>query len=410
MPIARIIFVNRVYRPSESATAQLLTDMAEGLAQQDWDVHVIASGSLEGSYNGVMTYGVGNWEQHGGLLSRTANYLGFLFSARRMLSTLVRPGDVVVLKTDPPLLAPFVAFLVKRRGASLVHWVQDVYPEIAIRHIGIWISPLLAPWRWLRDRAWRGADHSMAVSADMAGRMYCAGVDSNRLSICPNWAPRELDKPVSSAQIETFRKEHGLEGKYLVAYSGNLGRVHEFDTLAGAAKRLSGESHIQFLIMGGGARLSEVKSKVEKAGLRNVLFLPAQPRDRFAVTLSAADAHLVTLRSGFDGLVYPSKLAGILAIGRPAIFVGPTTCEIFPMLSSESCGAAVPTGNDALLAETILLWSREPGKNTALGRAARACYLNRFSFPSALHLWNRVLRSLVDKRTESSVATSLSAS
>ena len=127
MPQPRIIFVNRVYRPSTEATAQLLTDLAEGLTTRGWTVHVIAAGAEPGPLAGVTIHRTGQGDRHGGMISRATNYLGFLRDARRILSTLAEPGDFVVLMTDPPLLAAGATGIALKRGARVVHWIQDIF-------------------------------------------------------------------------------------------------------------------------------------------------------------------------------------------------------------------------------------------------------------------------------------------
>src|SRR4051812_16194449 len=141
----RLIFVNRVYWPATAATAQLLTDLAEGLAARGWTVHVVAAGEASTRHDGVTIHRTGDSEHHGGLLSRLANYGRFRSAARRILTGLLQSGAVVVVMTDPPLLGPALAKSVATRGASLVHWVQDIYPEIAIAHFGALAGLAMGP-------------------------------------------------------------------------------------------------------------------------------------------------------------------------------------------------------------------------------------------------------------------------
>ncbi|MDB6113137.1 MAG: putative glycosyl transferase, partial [Lacunisphaera sp.] len=153
----RVIFVNRVYWPSTAATAQLLTDLADGLAARGWPVLVIAAGTAPGPRHGVTIHRTGEGDQHRGLWSRTHNYRRFAREARRLLTQLVRPGDVVVPMTDPPMLGAAVTATALRAGARVVHWTQDIYPEIVSAHLGAVFTLPLWPWRWRRNAAWRAA-------------------------------------------------------------------------------------------------------------------------------------------------------------------------------------------------------------------------------------------------------------
>ncbi|MBA3848445.1 MAG: glycosyltransferase WbuB [Opitutus sp.] len=391
MPRPKLIFVNRVYWPNEAATALLLTDLAEGLAARGHEVHVVASGSGPAKHGGVALHRTGGADTHRTLPQRILNYVRFLVRARQVLLRLAAAGDIVVLKTDPPLLAAALTGPALRCGASVVQWIQDIYPELVVRHTGAWLSWPLAPMRRLRNRAWRRSAACVVAGEDMRPVVGSQGVPAGRIHVRPNWAPRELAVPADGAAVRAQRAAWGWEGKFVVAYSGNLGRVHEFTTLLAVAGRLRDEPGILFAFIGGGPRLREVQEQVRLRGLGNVRFLPGQPRDRLAPALAAADLHAVTLRPGFESLVNPSKLAGVLAAGRPALFVGPTTGSIAALLEHEGCGLAFRPGEDARAAAAIRALRDDPERVRESGRRARAAYERRLRFEDELAAWETLL-------------------
>ena len=362
----RVIFVNRVYWPAAAATAQLLTDLAEGLAARGWPVHVIAAGSEPGPRHGVVIHRTGEGERHGGLLSRTLNYRRFIRRAREKLATLARPGDVVVAMTDPPLLGTAVAGVAAERGAQVIHWIQDIYPEIVTAHVG--------------------------ALAALAGTLAEHQVPAGNIAIIPNWAPRELEAEPAAAAVAGQRAAWGLDGRFVVAYSGNLGRVHEFAAVIDAADRLRSRDEIVFLFVGTGARFDEVRSAARARGLDNIRFLPPAPSGHLAAALAAADVHLVTLKPDFARLVFPSKLAGVLAAGRPVLFVGPPDGEIARLLAREQCGLTVAPAEGARLAGLVAEWQSDPARCQRRGRQARAAGEKHFMFAAALGRWEGLLR------------------
>jgi len=388
----RVIFVNRVYWPSTAATAQLLTDLAEGLAAQGWDIHVIAAGEASTRHNGVTIHRTGGSDRHGGLVSRTINYGKFRRGAQRRLATLVVPGDVVVVMTDPPLLGAAVTDLVVKRGGRVVHWIQDIYPEILTAHLGALVAFPLSPLRALRDVAWLAATRCVTLGEDMAQTVASRQVPAGRITLVPNWAPREVDAPADPGAIAARRAAWGVTDRFVVAYSGNLGRVHEFTTVLDAAERLKARQDIVFLFIGTGARFEEVRAAARSRGLDNLRLLPPESRTDLPAALAAADAQLVTLKPGFARLVYPSKLAGVLAAGRPVLFVGPPEGEIARLLASGQCGVAVEPGAGERLAATISAWQADAPHRTQLGRNARTVYEERFTFAAALVRWDEILR------------------
>lgn len=386
-----LVFVNRVYRPSTEATSQLLTDLAEALAARGWPVQVVASGEKDEVQAGVRIHRTGPGDTRRGLVSRALAYLRFVREARHRMENLVRPGDVAVFMTDPPMLGPFGSGIVRQRGGATVHWIQDIYPEIVPAHVGRWMAPLLAPLRWWRNRAWRAAAACVPVGTDMAAHVAGVSVPAGRVLPVFNWAPRELDTPAAPAAAQALREKWGVADKFVVAYSGNLGRVHEFATILGAAERLRGDPGIVFLFIGDGPQLPEVRAAVEGAGLSNVRFLPAQPRAELAASLAAADAHLVTLRPAFARLVNPSKLAGVLAAGRPALFVGPPDGETARLLAGEDCGRAIAPGDSAVLAAACRELRQQPAVRERLGRNARAAHGRHFNLAGAVARWEEIL-------------------
>lgn len=390
----RLIFLNRVYWPSQAATAQLLTDLAEGLAARGWQVHIITAGRESGVRHGVHVHRTGSPEGHGGLFSRLVNYGRFRRRAQHLLNTLAQPGDIVVPMTDPPLLGTAVAGIARLRGARVVHWIQDIYPEILSAHVGAFASLLLGPLRARRNAAWRTSAGCAVLGDDMAQAVAEHGVSAERLSVVPNWAPRELQTPAAPPDVAAKRAAWGLADKFIVAYSGNLGRVHEFAAILAAAERLRDRREIVFLFIGAGARFAEVRSAAQARGLANLRFLPPEPREQLASALAAADAHLVTLRPEFARLVYPSKLAGVLAAGRPVLFVGPPAGEIARLLAREQCGVALAPTEGTRLAETVRRWQTEPDHCARLGRRSRTVYEQQFTFAGALDRWEKILRQV----------------
>jgi len=390
----RIIFVNRVYRPSTEATAQLLTDLAEGLAARDWTVHVIAAGTEPVPINGVQIHRTGPGDQNGGLVSRAANYLGFLRAARRALSSLAEPGDMVVLMTDPPLLAACATGVALKRGAKVLHWIQDIYPEIVPRHVGAWAGLPLWPLKWARNRAWRAASLCLPVGTDMAATVAAQGIPARQIVVVPNWAPRELSLMPGNDDVTDYRRKQNLPAGFVVGYSGNLGRVHEFDTFLAAAQRLRALSAFMFRITGSGPQLPAVIAAKTKHRLDNIVIAPPVSRADLALSLAACQAHLVTLRPGFESLVNPSKLTGILAAGRPVLFVGPPRSALASFIHEEKIGAVFASGDASALASTIQRWAADDGvEAAAIGRRARACYERHFTLGAALDQWEGLLRA-----------------
>ncbi|MBC7368875.1 MAG: glycosyltransferase family 4 protein [Undibacterium sp.] len=368
----RFVFINRFYWPDEPATAQLLGDLAEALVAAGHVVTVIAShpgGATPADENrrGVRIRRVrGTRLSKHGFLGKIADFATFYLGALLRLFTHARPGDIAVALTDPPLIGIGVWFVARLRGALVVHWIQDIYPEIAITLTGHrWLTFL----RPLRNLAWRRAEACVTIGTDMAGAVRTAGVKAHRLTLIPNWAPAGLlPQPASAA--DSLRATWGLTGKFVVLYSGNLGRVHDLEPLLDVAAHLRTHTHIALLFIGSGAQRPALMAAAAERGLSNVHFQPPQPRAELTTSLALGDLHFVTLRPGCETSVFPSKLYGIAAIGRPVLFVGPHDCEIAGLIRRHGFGRTFTRSETTALAATICALSIAPAECAQLTRAA----------------------------------------
>ena len=188
-----------------------------------------------------------------------------------------------------------------------------------------------------------------------------------------------------------MRAEWGFEEKFVVAYSGNMGRVHDFDTLLAACERLRAAADVRFLFIGDGYHRRRLEQEVRRRDLLNVTFQPYQARDRLGESLGVADAHIVSLLPALEGLVVPSKFYGIAAAGRPAIFVGDPEGEIARILRDNHCGLVVAVGDGKGLADAILALRDKPALRAEMGANARAAFEARYDRAHAMTLWESAL-------------------
>jgi hypothetical protein len=372
----RAIFINRFYWPDEPATAQLLTDLAETLATRGQSVIVITSHSgsaklpTEETHRSVQIFRVRStrWATRLGVVGKAVDFGTFFLGALVKLFVTARRTDAVIALTDPPLLGIGVWLVSTLRGARLFHWVQDIYPEIAMELSG---HRWLAAFRPLRNLAWRRATRCITLGADMAGVLMEAGVPSDHITVIPNWAPAGTKPPPSDAAAD-LRAQWELTGKFIVAYSGNLGRVHDLGPVLNVASALRHDTHIAFVFIGHGAQRDALTAEARSLGLTNIQFRPPQPRSSLAATLALADLHLVTVRPGCERFVFPSKLAGISAIGRPVLFIGPRDCELTRLVtqSGAAFGYAFVGTETSAIADRVRTLAQNPVAHAILASAS----------------------------------------
>lgn len=405
-----VIFLNRYFHPDHSATSQMLSDLAFDLSGRGHAVRVITSRQgYEDPMERLPSYEVVGgvevrrmWTSSFGrakLVGRAVDYVTFYFSAAWTLLSLTGTGDVVVAMTDPPLLSVVAALIARLRGASLVNWLHDLFPEVA-QAIGLDQRQLPRFVYFglcaLRSASLRSAAINVTLGDLMAQKIAALGIEPERIVIIPNWADGTLIKPVAPKD-NPLRLEWGLEGKFVVGYSGNLGRAHDTQTFLDAITLLEREAPdagIRWLFIGGGARRDALVKETRARGLATVQFRPYQPRTLLPYSLSAADLHLVSLKPELEGLIVPSKFYGVIAAGRPVIFVGHPEGELARLIQRDSLGSVSPQGDGQALASLVLAFSKDRCRCAAIGAAAREIFLREFDKRAAVDRWEKLLTKL----------------
>ncbi len=387
----RVLIISEHFAPSISASAQLLTDLADGLWRWGWPVTVLTA-----SPGGSMAFPVIRLGAAKGGGSTTSVLEKALRGVRFLLGSLLwclrhgRRDDVVLIVSNPPfigLLGPLIRLF---RGVPYVFLFQDLFPRSAVLS-GVLpgAGPLAILWRGLMGLVCRNSSRTVVLSQAMAQRLRHDMGANLPLIVIPNWAVEQAQD--SPRPTNAFAREHGFAQRFTLQYSGNFGRLHDLLTLLEAARVLH-QDPIQFVFIGGGAKQSQIDAYVHAFSLANVLRLPYQPRQILPLSLGACDMAAIGLMIGAEDTVAPCKLYGILASGRGIVLVARRTCDLAQMVLQEGCGIVVEPGEATELAERLLALSRDPEAVRAMGRRASALYRERFGLERSLAGYDAILR------------------
>jgi glycosyltransferase involved in cell wall biosynthesis len=244
-----------------------------------------------------------------------------------------------------------------------------------------------------RDRSLRAADCNVVIATSMAERVSALDVKKEHIRVIHNWVDDRALSPIP-AHENPFRRAWGLEDKFVVGYSGNLGRVHDIDTILLASAELV-DCQIAFLCIGGGAQYDALKRTAEKRGLTHLFrFMPYQAENDLSYSLSAADVHWLSHKPEFEGLLFPSKFYGIAAVGRPIIAITSTQSELAKLVAQYQCGLVVEQRDAKTLALELKRLRAAPEVCSAMGAHARAMLNARFTRAHAIDAWARTLRKI----------------
>jgi len=353
----RLLVLNQYYWPGVEATAQLLTELCEALAE-DLDVKVV-TGQLHGQEeqphrsvrNGVEIVRVTSTSfERSKLFARASNYATYLTSALFGGLRGRRP-DVVLCMTDPPIVANIALLVARRFRVPLVVISQDVFPEIAVQLKRLENPVVMSLLRGLVGLYLRRADRIVAIGDTMRERLEEKGAPADRLLVIPNWIDTARLGPLDKSNH--WSRSWGVDEKFVVMHSGNVGHAQDLDSLIRAGTFLRDLDDLRIMIIGMGARHAELVALAALHEVDQVQFLYYQSREVLPQSLSAADVHVVGLAAGLAGYVVPSRLYGILAVGKPVIVAADPESETAQLVTAVGCGIVVPPGRPELLARAI---------------------------------------------------------
>ena len=399
----RILILNQYFHPDTAATAQLLTELCEDLATQH-EVHVVTGRPSYNPSERTASRGMISRESHAGvrvsrvwstafdrssMAGRLVNYGTYLGCSLVGALSVARP-DVVIALTDPPPVGVIGLVVARIRGVPFVLVTQDIFPDVAIQLGRLTNSNLAAAIRLMSDRLFRSARTVISIGRDMERRLIELGVPPHKIVTIQGWADPSVVRPLT--EPSRFRRDWGLEGRFVVMHSGNVGLSQGLDTLINAAELLLAESDVVFLVVGEGASRADLQREAARRGLHNVLFMSHQPKALLSQSLGAADVHLVSLRRGLAGYIVPSKVYGILAAGKPFIAAVEDGSEPALLIEEWACGLRVEPGDPRALADAVLQMRQAPLEE--MGMRARSAAEERYNRHRATSAYLRVLEEL----------------
>jgi glycosyltransferase involved in cell wall biosynthesis len=301
---------------------------------------------------------------------RVLNYLSYAGLAVPVAIFL--SCDLVLAMTDPPFEGIVGACVALLKGQPYVYNIRDMYPDMALG--GSIVEPGLLSRVWERLHRWalRRAKRVIVLGDDMRSRIVGKGVDASRVVVARDGADsRTASGPQQPFDNEVIRAIRG-DSRFVLLHAGNLGFYGDWDTLLSAARGLESDG-IALIFVGDGAERPRLQAAA--AGIRNVRFLDFFPPSKIPSVLAAADAHLITIKSGLEGVVVPSKLYGILAAGKPIVALAPSSTDAAALGAQQGFSRAIDPGDVEGLTALLRQLSRSPQELESMGRAAQAAAL-----------------------------------
>lgn len=373
----RVLLLNQFFWPDSAATSQLLTDLARGLAERGHEVHAICAEpgyALQDETNPppAQVHRIRSVRFVRGSLGRVASYASFFLGSAWRGLRVPRP-DVVITLTTPPLLS-LVGNLVKfLRLSKHFIWEMDVYPDVAVdlRYVprgGVFERVIGA----VADLSRKRSDGILALGACMRDRLLRRGLPASKIFIAENWADSKMIYPASWP-------EPGAP--LTILYSGNLGLAHDVDTIVQAMTALKDDKSFRFVFAGGGARRKLLEALCREREIRSVEFRPYSSKTSLGESLGSGHIGLITQQAACLGSVVPSKVYGLLAAGRPVLFIGPEESTVAQIIKRFDCGWHISCGDASSLLDLLRTLSKNRTVVEQAGARARQAFLKFYDLP-----------------------------
>ena len=395
----RLFVISEHFAPSTGATAQLVTDLVDGLRKTDIETYVITSTRSKLEDESVIRL------RGLGVVRRLANSsstkalqgLVFLLEAFLWITLNSTRQDGLLILSNPPFIGLLGATLNILRGQRYIFVFQDLFPRTAV------LSNLIdsggvaeSLWNLLMKFVCSRSTRTVVLSKAMEQRLRLSYGQDMRLQTIHNWAVEKGNEV--RRRDNAFAIQHGFSNKFTIQYSGNFGRLHDMSTLLEAARMLKDEE-VEFVFIGDGARKKEIIDYTQRNLLSNVLLLSYQDRDQLPMTLSACDMAAVTLIPGAEDSVAPSKFYGILASKRAVILVASKESLLAQLIVKTRCGLVVSPRDSCELAKNILHLSKNQAEVERMGERGYDLYRKNFGLERSVRRYGDVVNELWQVRT-----------
>ena len=406
-----ILFVNQDYHPDLVSAGQRLTDLAEYLAEDGFDVKVLcgrggyegesAEAPLKETRNGVQIrrFRTPNFGRSSSL-GRITDYGAFFLQAFGHVLASSSP-DFVITLTTPPLVNIIGLAASVLQGQKYGIWSMDLHPD-GEKALGMLSegSLLTCSLDALNDAAHKRADFVVALGRRMAQQIREKGASRDNVTVLPMWTKGMHEVPDGENPL---LDDFDLKDKFVVLYAGNAGLFHQFEEICDCMAHFKNHEDIYFLFVGGGPRKDEIVSFAEREEIGNFEYRDYAPRADLKYILSLADVHLLSLRPEMVGLAVPSKLYDSMMSARPVMMVGPEGSEAAITIEQGNFGFVIDPSNQSReavtegLVDSIISLYRQPELRREMGRRGSQLYSRQYAREVVCEKWSRFLRQELER-------------
>jgi glycosyltransferase involved in cell wall biosynthesis len=396
-----IVLLCQVFHPNPCATSSLLTELVLNLQNHHNKVTVIcgfpnevedlAVNSYE-NFNGIDIHRCGvKINSKAGLWQRIISYAFYVIHATWKL-VFLKEKDMIFGVTNPPFLSILLLLVSVITGWKYYFILHDVYPEglVAVGKLKE-KSFITKIWHNLNRYSYQSATKLVVLGRDMKDLLVQNyGLEPDKIEYIPNWSitPTDLPIPIEKNDLAI---ELGIQNKFVIQYSGNMGLWHDIDTFIRVAAQLKTNKEIQFLFIGNGIRKQKAHQLAQELELTNIIWMDFVPKEQLSTSLTCAHVALISLNTGLEGIAVPCKLYGILASGRAILAQVPAKSEIAYTIIEEECGFVIPPGDVDGLVKRIQQLESDRDLTSKMGLRSFQAYKSKYTIETIAKQFRKML-------------------
>lgn len=307
----------------------------------------------------------------------------------------IGPQDLVIA-TSPPLTIGTIGWLLGLRwGAPAIYKVAELYPDIAIRQGFLRGQLAIRLMHALERSVYRRNAMMVPIADQFRATMEGRGVPEHKLRTIPDFVDVDVYRPLP--RKNGFAEEFGLLDEFVVLYAGNLGLAQDLESILSAAEAVSHLS-IRFVLVGGGSRRAWLEQQVEARGLKNILLIGYQPKERMPEITAACDIAVVSLTIAGSKDGFPSKIYTNLACGRPVIVSAISGSEMATFVAKSGSGRVVPPEDGQAFTDAVLTAYAEREDLPQEGMRGREFIEHEYSKQAVAKRWDLLIRQLTARQ------------
>ncbi|TZE83077.1 glycosyltransferase family 4 protein [Calorimonas adulescens] len=408
-----ILFIINYFYPDYASTGQIMTELCEKI-QYDYDITVIAA--FPNYANGIPEKYKGKrfvYEKYQNIkiirvkvpefnktkkASRIKYIMEYFINAFLAIFKADKP-DIIFSISQPPILGGILGVLGKVfRKAKFIYNIQDFNPEQieAIKYSrNRFIINLM---RKIDNFSCNMADNIVVVGRDMRETLISRNKSFNnkKCTVINNWINEKeiypLDK--TDVSVSSFIEKNGLKDKFIIMYSGNIGLYYDLENIIKIVPYFNKYPDMMFVFIGEGAKKDEIINYCNKNNISNVRFLPYQPKERIIYSLNAADIHLVTNSKGIKGVSVPSKIYGVMAVGKPILGILEPGSEARNLIEDSKCGVCVDPANYEMIKNKIEYLYMNKEKIREMGLRGRKYLEENLTMDKSINKYKELLDNI----------------